>query len=814
MQCTSCNHIFDDLGKFCPECGTPTATSIKCRYCESSNPIGSKFCAECGKAPEETTQPTRTNQTNTVGASAKSTVTSSDLVYLLNEEQIRRGEPDRIQPPYGSVGVALINGTISRIFRQKPNSVITQGNTFKDLFTELKEGLLGAIGQKQQNVTTYILSDLSGLPVVNFKYLLNIPGTPNASLNFDFWIECREDEKDKELLGLFIQKYVAGKSGLTLNEFKKIAVQNIEQILSSFKGLSTLGKDQTSIPEIVNLLKKTTGISSRCVYNEGKKGQRVQYEISKLQKSVHCSECGEAHLEKVKFCGNCGNDMSDAAQWVNAVSYLQSSDGEQVSLRLSMVIDRSDKNVNIQIDESKVAEAVITQLGPKFRRTNLQSMMSASFLNSISQEINQQFISDWYGHVTDFVITDIKTAKEDWFFKTDALVAEELRKLEADKKFLVVDDEQLNLEEAAFAIALRRAQQIDSQELTLRRNSLETRIKEADLEIQEHQLETNIDLKKENIDSEADIQRSTMEREKILRDREKTKLHREDTIDEVDHDINLEKRAAKHDIDLADMTGEAESRSKRREISDEKFAEEEDIRLKIKLEKETKELGHIEEDLEDRRNTRQVDKLRAMAEMEANMAKQDNEQELAKAKQDNEAEIAKREAMKNLDASQMLAMQAAELAKAGGPGQAADIVKSIAESQAASAGAGIKDDMYKQMIEIQREASQSAIQAHKEAAAIAQSTNEKAMQSMTEVTKATAAHATDGYKEAAKIAQTTNEKSMESMSKVATAAAGKKSTGKEEQETSQQKYACISCNEVFDKPKKFCHKCGESQISE
>jgi hypothetical protein len=515
--------------------------------------------------------------------------------------------------------------------------------------------------------------------------------------------------------------------------------------------------------------------------------------------------------------------MSDAAQWVNAVRYLQSNEGEQVTLRLSMVIDRTDRNIKIQFDGNiltiedsqllqtiklDVANAIIILLTPRLRRTSLQSMMSANFLNSISQEVNQEFTKELYGYVTDFVVTDIKTAKEDWFFKTDALVAEELRKLEANKKFLVVDDEQLNLEEAAFAIALRGAQQIDSQELTRRRSSLETRIKEADLEIQEHQLETNIDLKKENIDSQADIQRSTMEREKILRDREKTKLERENTIDEVDHDISLEKRAAKHDIDLADMTGEAESRAKRRDISDDKFADEEDIRLKIKLEKETKELGHIEEDLEDRRNNRQVDKLRTLAEIEANMAKQDNEQELAKAKQDNEAEIAKREAMKTLDAAQMLAMQAAELAKAGGGSQAADIVKAIAESQAASVGAGIKDDMYKQMIEIQREASQSAIQAHKEAAAIAQSTNEKAMQSMTEVAKATASHATDGYKEAAKIAQTTNEKSMESMSKVATAAAGKKSTGKEEQESSQQKYACISCNKSFDKPGNFCQACG------
>jgi hypothetical protein len=223
MQCTSCNHIFDDLGKFCPECGTPTATSLKCRYCESTNPVGSRFCAECGKPPEETSQTNRSSNGRVGGGGgggggggADGKNNSSDFIYLLNEEQIRRGEPDRVQPPYGSVGVVLLNGTVSKIFRQKSKSQITQGNAFKDLFTELKEGLLGVIGQKQQNVNTYILSDLSGLPVINFTYPLNIAGVPNASLNFEFWIELSGNpsevdknllnDQDKELLGLFIQK--------------------------------------------------------------------------------------------------------------------------------------------------------------------------------------------------------------------------------------------------------------------------------------------------------------------------------------------------------------------------------------------------------------------------------------------------------------------------------------------------------------------------------------------------------------------------------------------------------------------------------
>jgi len=97
-------------------------------------------------------------------------------------------------------------------------------------------------------------------------------------------------------------------------------------------------------------------------------------------------------------------------------------------------------------------------------------------------------------------------------------------------------------------------------------------------------------------------------------------------------------------------------------------------------------LGQIEEDLQDRQNIRQIDKQQAMAELDRQMAEQDNAQELAKSAQKYQNEVSKREALRGLDASQILAMQAAELARLAGGGQAStDVVKSLAESQSAAA---------------------------------------------------------------------------------------------------------------------------------
>jgi hypothetical protein len=252
----------------------------------------------------------------------------------------------------------------------------------------------------------------------------------------------------------------------------------------------------------------------------------------------------------------------------------------------------------------------------------------------------------------------------------------------------------------------------------------------------------------------------------------------------------LEKKAASHDIDLADMTGEAQSRANRRGVSDEIFEKEEELRLKAKDK-------HVEEDLSDRQNSRQIEKLRAMAEMEASMAKQDGDLELAK-----------RDKLKGLSAAEMLAMQVAEMANKQDGTSAAAIVTAIAQSQSATAGEGIKEAMYEKMLAMQEKANQATVDANKFAAEIAQSTNEKSMQSMMEVAKVSVAQSSEGYKEAAKIAQSTNEKSMESMSKVATATAGRKSGNEKEPSGSELKPVCSGCNEKINATDKFCSKCG------
>ena len=796
MQCNHCNFQLAEGARFCPECGKSAATTMSCRHCGEVNPIEAKFCPNCGKTSSEPLA-SAAPPAPTVAPSSSST----DFVYALTEESVRKGEPDRAQPPYGAVAVCMVDNSIYKIFGHEKYQGNNKTNEFKDLFGRLKENLLGLAGQKTQKVTNFILADLSNLPLVTHSAPVSVLGKPDASIQFEFWVS--PEERESNLLGLFLQKFASGKKSLTLSEFKQIAIDHLNSIVSSFDFQIVAKSPEMGAAlarEVSAKLKQATGISSNSVFRFGKVGRREWLDVTKVQKSVHCDQCDAPFTQKIKFCGTCGNDMSDAAKWVNAVSYLQAKSGEQITVRLTMMVDTSDPNTQIKLDE-KASEYVLNILAPRLRQMSIPELMTSSCLNEFSQLLNKQLTKEWLGYISDFAVTDIKTAEDEWFFKTDALVSEALREVEANKKFLAVDSAEIDFQELTFALELRKVRQGDSEALTLRRVALEARIKETELEVQEHALETQTSLRKENIEDDAEKQRLAREKEKMLRERdfqrESTKGAREDEIADVDHDISLEKKAASHDIDLADMTGEAQSRANRRGVSDEIFAKEEELRLKAKDQ-------HVVEDLADRQNSRQLDKLRAMAEMEANMAKQDGDLELAK-----------RDKLKGLSAAEMLAMQVAEMAGKQDGDNAAKIVESIAKSQSAAAGEGIKEAMYEKMLAMQEKANQATIDAHKFAAEIAQSTNEKSMQSMMEVAKVSASQSSEGYKEAAKIAQSTNEKSMESMSKVATATAGRKSGNEKEQSGSEFKPACSKCG--FEKNKlaaKFCGSCGDPQTND
>lgn len=797
MQCNHCSHELSPNALFCNMCGTPTAETVTCRHCGHKNTKGAKFCSSCsGDLSESSITQISNNKPK-----------SDDFIFAISEQVATAKAAAGASTPWGYFAVVMKDGFVSteasKELKAEIDSNKDQGNIWARTWNAAKKWVgVGASANTSMahtsNSEVYFVMDAQGLPLITHARPTPLTGYPEAQIKFEFWLESPDktaasNDPKNNPLGLFFQRCLGGRGSLTQYEFKQIAIEQAEKVLQNFN-LETLISDPASTQLISAELKKITGISSSCFRMLGKVQERIQLDISRSP--VKCtnideekgSVCGQTFLKEMKFCTSCGGDISTHDVKVQPKKLL-SKEGETLTLRLSMMINRGayaavDPSFTTDIDvdndfKFKVTEQVVDYLSSTLRDYTLAQLMQPTSLNDISNYLSDYLLKQFRGYITGFTVMDIRSASEEWFFQSEASIKEELKRLQAEQSRLQVDNAEIDLEEAAFAVALRQLKQEQSKELRVRQVEMEQRLANSNLEVQEYDVDTQTQLKKEAIDEQAEKARHEKEASRMDRDRELQRKglisDREDESEAVDHDLSLEKKMAKHDIDLTDMVGETESRAKRRDISDESFSEEEKIRL------EAKKLQEVEAI----RLEQELSKLKGLAAIDAELEKQKNE-----------FEISKIQNLKGLSAQELLAMQAAELAKTAGGGDAtANLIKAIADSQAAASGANIKDELYKEMIAVQKDAMQSAIQAHKDAADIAQSTNEKSMDAMSKVAEKATGAVTTAV--AVKLGDS-NDKDRDR----------DKDKDKDNKVTK-----CTACGHTWpsDKVIKFCEKCGDTQ---
>ena len=794
--------------------------------CGNEIPDNSVFCQHCGGKV-----PPRDGEGNLSDSNSSN---SPDFIYALSEEQVLAGDPGRIQPDYGAFAICMVENSIYKIYGHEKYSGSNSNNHIKDVLGKVVDFFKVMGGQKTQKVSTFLMSDLRNTPVVRFRAPLNLVGKPDAALLFEFWVT---PDEEGQRTGLFIKKFAQGKPRISISQFQKIAAEEVSKIIPSFDFSRVLIDDNDGLAqaaalarEIAVTLEKTSGISALATYTNGKLTKREWLEVSTA--SLVCggtidlkTKCSQRYKEKVSFCGTCGKNLSDPNLWINNTRYLQAKNGDQVTIQLTMMVLEQDKSAIFKINlRDDAADYVLKILAPRLRGMELTELMTRDCLVELTELLNAQLTKEWRGFVTEFEVTDIRTSQEEWFFNTRTLVQESLRSIETKKEMLKVGEAEVDLEELSFSLKMREIRQSDSESLTIRRLALESKAKDAALEVEEALLNSQTSLKREDIEDEAEKQRLAREKDKMLRERDfvrdKTGAERDDEVSAVDHDMSLETKVASHDLKLNDLTAEAQSKNLRREVTDSFFEQEEALRLLAKEDATKNAKVHLDQDIEDRKKnrelyaektkadledqkdarteTRQLDKLKAMAELEAQMAAQEHQQVIATQQMKNEQELGlkkaeaekealenalklqKLDAMKGLDAIQMLAMQVGDLAGKEGVNlkdivnslttahtsiQTKDVNLEVANAKAAAAQAAeLKQQaLYKEMLENQ-----------KEAMGMLQQNQSEAMENMKVVGSMNALGGAMARNTEKDSILGVADKAMDSMARVASAAAGRK----------------------------------------
>lgn len=710
MKCYECAAEIEAGSKFCTDCGARQEQEIACRHCDELIPVQSAFCTNCGKPNQPAPIPAEFNAAK--DQTRPQLPQSDDFLFLLSEDLVTRLTDKNEAPICGYQGALLKDGKLLEVLKQSNVTSQDPGSFLGGLWKRAKEFVnreapSGALGSLEGRVQCFVVMDLGNLPIVSYSHPSPVLGYPNAALRFDFWVEAED-------LGLFIQRCAEGRTSLTLLEFKSIATEKLQKLLQQHSADDLLFNWRGH--PICDALKTAYGISTQYSPAAGQTVRRINCDVIKYQGDLSCPSCGYKLPSQMKFCEDCGNPLSPSV-WADGTKYLLTADGEQVTLKISFLLDESG---GLYLDNSKVSLDVIQAIGPTIRNKKTADLMVVDVLPFLSRELSEILKTTWKGYVTDVLVMDLRTASEEWFFNSEALLKEELRRIETQRNLLKVDDAQLDVDEAAFALTMRSLKQCDFEALEKRRSKLESRKQEAQLEIEEHSLEMGIDLQKENL--EAQLTQTRVERDRNFQ-RSNVAEDRKDELDQVAYDTTLEKKLAQHDIDLANMAADVQSQQARSSVDDATYAKDADLLLRVK---EAEMLGGVQENLQDRQHSREIDKLRAMAEIEANMSQQDQLFEMNKI-----------ESMKGLDAQQILALQAAQLAKTAGGGEAtAALIKAIAESQANAAGAFIKDELYSKMLDMQNKITEDLVRSHQDAAKLSQNTSDKSMEMIAKVATA------------------------------------------------------------------------------
>lgn len=792
---------------------------MQCIHCQHEFP-GGKFCPQCGK-------PTADTHTS-VSVQKASDLMDGEFVFQLTSEELEAKLKGKAMLPFGCIAVTLADGRIQRIAAQRFTDAAkyssrtpstTAATSPVERVKQLAQGALAWLGFIQKDVSeriikvkpdarTFVMLDVQDSPLLTHEIAVPVPGFMDGRLRFNFWVPAVDYDLSQEESGayaqvtgdgspaavakdlnLFFKRVVGNKDRVSVHQLRLMLEGEVARLVEQ-ADKSRLGQADSTLPrDLAAALRTSLGIVAECVYQRGKNGIRHQFEVSRAVATAFCPKCGKGWNRAVNFC-TCGHQMT--IDWTARTSYLQSRSGEEITLLLNMLADDSAPGERkVDLETPKIAAEVIKYLGPVLRGLDTSALTRPEMLADLSRRLNEALLRDWRGFVTEFEVVDIRTAKEAWFFRTQARIDEAMRGIESEKQFLALGDDQLAVQAMAFDLALRKIRQDDDQELQQLRQRLDKQRQADELEIQKASMDAQVRMRKDSIARDEDRATADAEHEAALRARQaQRELERDDRSaqDEVlSHQMRQEKDTLRHDLDLSDMTLDAQSRKRRRDTDDSSYDKDAASRHRRQdaddSAYEIDRLGNVEENLKDRAFARDQE----AKDREARRAAEEEQRELEHSRwviaQSNQTELAKRQAMQGLDAAQMLAMQAAELAKAGGADGAASIVKAIADSQAQAAGAGIKDEMYKEMLRTQQQSSEALIAAQKEGAAaalgaykdaaqIAQSTNEKSMTSMAQVATQAAAGSNSSYRDAAQMAQSVNEKSMASMAQVAASAAG------------------------------------------
>ena len=663
----------------------------------------------------------------------------------------------------------------------------------------------------------FLVADLVGLPIARItgdigdsfskpstgefvasQYAINLWIDPAVTAWVQTELTSEESRQAAERVGRFLTNFMIGINDLTVEEFCKLAEFQLGPIIQNTLSVQRLKDLQLSAQaklDCTEQIARMTGLSSEIFLRPSSQVFRHQITldedtISKIQQfgastsdylhytddrrqwicQGNDAEAGgpcRFHNELTDaFCGNCGASKPSAVKESSSQDRrLVTADGDQLVLDLGFV---SYDRPNVDIDS--ITSKCIDALRPVVRKFPIASFSDPLVLTNLASLLNKQLGTATVGNVGEFSIMDYRSGDSDWQLQTRAKIKEQLRQIGGDQAQLEVEEASIALRLAQLTVAKKGRVALEAE----LRESLESKKLELGIELEDAQLDSRQRVDKTRLDVNENLDVSKIQRNA---DRELSKLDREDKLEQdqnsrvddvtgLEHDLGLEKRVLRHDIEKDLALDDAKRLKDDKDLTFEERVE----RLKASRE------------LDKKRESQNIDleKARAEKNLELEQLKLEEDLQLRKLQAMGQMDIAQREQYKGMTAAQILAMQATSTNSQGkgtidaamiaaAAGSDAGLVKAQAEAAAQAAMASKTEELYKQMLAMQMNSNEQVLKA-----------KEGSEKTQLEIMKAALAASQDSndkvlkaHDKTADSAENWTEKSIDAMAKVASSAAGK-----------------------------------------
>ena len=615
--CTRCGTRNDDGAKFCEGCGASLAAHIHCPSCNAMNPLGRAFCTRCGGSLEHAGW----GQPAEPGA-----VVDGDWERG-RDELIRRVDPDEarrflgtrtVRVPVGTVGVVLVDGVVDRVLAPGERTSVSLLERVRSFFSG-------------HDRTAFYLVDQRPFPV---PFVVRTrPSRGGEVVKTQVMVTFMLPKGDRDALAQFIDTVMRGRAAVSTadlyNEVRPEVARVAQDVLErqalagEARGTRPAGAIGSDLGGGIDYAAAEAEIRRQLGDGFARRyGLTVDATLAPLTTVASlnlmlgagtapttraCVKCRAELAMSMTFCDRCGEKQPSAPAGLTemtATTPLFTADGQQVELD---VVVRA-QGQHDDFTAGKIAPAVVAAASQYLRGAQLAAVTAPGGFTALEQAVAPAVAAALTGlgmTLVAIAVVDARSKTGQWVLAARADLERAAEDVRLGLSWLEQRDTELDLEQLVIARALREQQQRRDQ-----------RFAEAAAGVDDRERREALAARGAAMDV-AQVQRDHA----VASARDSAEQARRKTAVEAE----LAELRARRDLDLEDV-----AKRKRLELELAALAEQQ-----------------------------QIEKLRAMAQLDREAA----DQEQAHV-------VARRAQLAGLTPEQMIAMQAGELSRADGGGAA------------------------------------------------------------------------------------------------------------------------------------------------